>query len=1014
MLKRTAFAACAALAVLASAARPQELTGSLRGRVADVQGFALPGAYIYVTSPAMPGLQTFITSDTGRFAFLRLPPGTYKVIVEMPGFKTVTIPDLQVRPGGTADVPVRLEATEVEEEITRPASAPMVDRYSPRAGVTLDTDVLSSMPLPRDFTGILALAPSVVLEDTAVDAIYFTAFGASARSNVSLFDGIDMTDPVNRSPMDDLNPDLAREVEFDFGGFSADVPPGTGAVVNVLPREGGNASSGGLTLYHTAKSWGNDLFPGAGASLAPPVDRTLWDASMNLGGPILEDRAWFYGNARVKYRSRPSPFPGAQDPTGLFHSPYDFSDRRIEGFFRLTTQVTSQARAYAQVGYDSIHQPFAEVDLGPLRPSDATRSLSSGGFFIASGGVTYALDPRTSVDVRAGYVTRGRPLKLNSAGANSAQFVDPVAGWVYGSADFNERRESRQLHAVVSLSHFAERLLGAPHVLSAGGDYENSAADWSTWKANDLQLTRVGTDPYFFGTAVSPKTGATVGEGLVGFFLAPPTEGSLLQKSTIQRLGFYAQDVVDIARRASLTLGLRFDHSAVNLSPVGKAAGSAAAVAAGKAIIQPVSGINPYDAVAFSGKDGMVNWNALTPRAGLAFDVLGNGRTVLTASFARLTEPLTLAWPQQFGPISPGGINFFRWFDENKNAAVDATDTFAAAPGQAYNIYSVSFFGKRVAPDLSAPRTTEWTAGIRQQVTRDFTLSADIVVREQTNLVDTVLFDPATGQTLSEDGTTNPSFWVPFPTQVPGQSGTTSVTVFFPSTAIPGFFFRLANVPGLERRYRGLTISAYKRMSSNWQLGGSLALGRSTGLLGVSSAETTGFTGIASTPNFFVNRGTNDRLPEDRPVILKLYGTYRLPWDAYVSLVYSAWSGAPQTRTVTVIPPADWAAAEGAQVVPVTVRLEDLTGARRSQAYQRLDGRLEKGFRIGGYGFSLMLDVFNVLGQKSSTLDIDEDGTWSPTAPNSTVGTRVFSPLFNTLTSVRGRRAFQLGLRLNF
>jgi hypothetical protein len=62
----------------------QEQTATLKGLITDTEGFPLPGAFIYVDSPSMLDIKTYVTSETGRIKFHNLPPCTYKITVKMP------------------------------------------------------------------------------------------------------------------------------------------------------------------------------------------------------------------------------------------------------------------------------------------------------------------------------------------------------------------------------------------------------------------------------------------------------------------------------------------------------------------------------------------------------------------------------------------------------------------------------------------------------------------------------------------------------------------------------------------------------------------------------------------------------------------------------------------------------------------------------------------------------------------------------------------------------------------
>ncbi|MGZ5555582.1 MAG: carboxypeptidase regulatory-like domain-containing protein, partial [Candidatus Aminicenantales bacterium] len=222
------------------------------------------------------------------------------------------------------------------------------------------------------------------------------------------------------------------------------------------------------------------------------------------------------------------------------------------------------------------------------------------------------------------------------------------------------------------------------------------------------------------------------------------------------------------------------------------------------------------------------------------------------------------------------------------------------------------------------------------------------------------------------------------------------------------------NIPELTARYRSLEFSFHKRMSHNWQAFGSLTWNRATGTATMASRWSAGNSPELLTPNSFTNISSTDRLLQDRPLVARLAGTVRFGWDIYASVLLKAQSGSPWARTVTIIPPADWAAANGVQMTPVKVYLEG-PGSRRFGAWKTLDFRLEKEFaRAGRSLFGVSVDVYNLLGNKYRTLDLNDGGTWAPDGEGGSTGTRIVSGTYGTFTPLLGTRVVRFNLNLKF
>jgi len=259
-------------------------------------------------------------------------------------------------------------------------------------------------------------------------------------------------------------------------------------------------------------------------------------------------------------------------------------------------------------------------------------------------------------------------------------------------------------------------------------------------------------------------------------------------------------------------------------------------------------------------------------------------------------------------------------------------------------------------------------------------------------------------------------WWVPFSTVVPGVDDYASVpvTLYLRSITAPSFFERIENVPELTAEYKSFEFSFHKRMSRNWQLFGSLVWNRATGTASVASQWGAGSSSVLLTPNAFINITETNSLRQERPVVARLAGTVRFPWDFYLSVLFKAQSGAPWARTVTIMPPTAWAAENGADASPVTIYLEG-PGSRRFGSWKNVDARLEKEFkRSGRTRFSVSLDVFNVLGDKYWTQDLNDGGTWLPDGPGASTGTRILSGTYGTYLPLWGTRIVRFNLNLKF
>ena len=1008
---------------IASRAFAQGQTGSIKGKITDKAGNPLPDAFIYVSSPAMLGIRTYLSSKTGAIRFPGLPPGIYKIMAEKPEFKTVNIEDIIVRVGQTVNFDITLEATLIEEEITSNIPSPTLDEESTKTSVNIDRDLLNNIPFARNLHEIINSAAGVTpysVPNQKASSVH----GSTVRANIYTLDGIIMNDPSGMHLLTNINFDIIEEVELETAAHPAQVRFTEGGYINVVAKSGGNRFRGDINLYYADEKLGSTLrseeeISETGAS-PPPLDRYLGDISFSLGGALLEDRLWFFTNARFISLSRTTDFIPWTDPQGNSHKKFSWRGNEKMGFLKLTSQFIPQLKLTGMFYYFDRYRSASESPLSWNLPEEATQILDHEKNLTASGTLSYIFDQNTFGELKAGYIEHSLPLRLALKWRDNPQYFNEGTGHFWGSAGFNETQLKKRFQAGAYLTRFQGSFFG-DHEFKSGVEYEFASGEWTTWKTDNLlQHYFYGNpyyfDPNYFGQAVSPVTGNPVDKGKVSFSIAGKAEEGSSQNE-LSRLSLFAQDSVSFGRRLTLFLGLRFDRSSTKLLLSGKGeSGNPVSLKIGEELIEPLYGVNPYSTNIVPDWQNIVVWNALSPRFGLSFDILGNGKYLFKASFSRYTEYLMLDYPRALNPFYAHRSHQFYWFDENMDGIVDVDDTYTLYP-EDLRSYSEEDYKKRVAPDIKPPYTDEFTIGLHQELFKDFSIRINYIHKTKRNIIENVLYDPDSDKdwyTIAQD---TQGWWIPFETIVPEVDDfpDTQVSAYYRSSNTPVLFYQLKNVPELKRKYQALEIAFKKRMLNNLQLNGSLVISKTTGNIGLNYDASSGFSRAADNPNFLlVNLPEDSSLDFDRPLVLKLMGTYQLPYDFFASCYYTYMSGTPLPRSVTIIPPASWVQDNSAYSEPATVLLEK-PGTRRAEPYHNLDLRIEKEFRFGSSGrISMYVDVLNTLGKKYSFISKNDGGFWFPDAENTTQGTRVLSKNYKKITSLSGTRTVRLGLNLRF
>ncbi|MGB9764890.1 MAG: carboxypeptidase regulatory-like domain-containing protein [Candidatus Saccharicenans sp.] len=994
-----------------------KLTGSLKGKVTDKQGKPINGAYLYITSPKLVGINYFLTMKSGFYHFMDLPAGNYKLTIEAPGYITAIINGIIIETGKTIDLPITLEPSEKEEEKILLIPLPLLDRENPKLSFVIDRDLLTHTPRPKDLASLINLAPGVSPENPPYD-LSSSINGSRVSDNVLVVSGNEANNPLTQLMLKNINVDWIEEVEVEAAGRPVENYNSPGALINVITRQGGNDSFGEFSLFATGGNLSQSLWSQSDLErmAKPPVikDKYFLDSSLSFGGAILPDRIWYFANFRFNQRAQSTPFSPWRDPSNIPYPMYSWKAKDSYSLLHLTSQVMPGIKASLLFSFGNDRQNVDPTFISPTTPQVATVNINGENTFLLNVFGNYTLDQETFLNMFFFYTKNKLPRRLMSEAENQPRYVDLGTNYSWGSGPYNDDSTGNNFWVGLSATRF-QNFLNLTHELTAGAEYQSSDSGHSVWKQNNLIHYYLFGNPYYYGQGLSPESGNLVGKGLVGFYLVSKSQGSLVQKSASHRLILFAQDNFSPVKRIHLSLGLRFERTQAGLSSLNYGdSGNSTSIALGNALIKPIFGVNPYAASYYQGWDNMIIWNTLSPRLGLVIDLFGQGKSLIKASYNQYPENLALSYLMNLSPAWPGGYHLFYWYDENGNGSADSSDTYELYP-EDYRIHQNDYFRKRKAPGLKSPYTDEWFTSFEQQLTENLTFSLSYISRVNKNLIQDVLYDPDSNQEWYQANSGN-NWWIPFTTTVPGNGayGDKTVTVYFPSASAPSFFTRLDNIKTLKQQYRGWQLAIRKRMSRRWQFYASATWSRACGNFGLGSLASAGLTQVANSPNSLVNVPTSSRLDLDRPFSFRVMGTYQMFKDIYLSAYFYGYSGTPWARTVTIVAPQSWLGEHQAQNLPATVYLEQ-PGTRRLPSFQSLDLRLEKSFRLGqSTSLQVYFDLLNLLGKKYGIEDLNDGGYWYPQGEGNSTGIRIFNPNYQKILALYGNRTAQLNFTLRF
>lgn len=309
------------LAVAAPLGAQTTANGNIIGTMTDPQGAVLPGVAISATSRDAPGDYTATTDSRGEYRLLGLPPGSYAIVAELPGFSRWVRSPLIVRAGLTIEANGILSLGGISETINVREDTPLLERRQGTQAVNIEGELLQKLPLSerREWFGALTLAPGVTSSEASVTGKRFSVHGTDAQGLVMQIDGADVG-AATPGGVNFLNvsTDAIKDIQIRTAGLDASAPLGVGGIINIATTSGTNSLTGAGTLYMQPRSWNGSNVPG-GTSRA--VEQT--QADLSIGGPLLKDRLWAF----VAYRY-------ANIATGLSRTPEQLDALRglIQGY----------------------------------------------------------------------------------------------------------------------------------------------------------------------------------------------------------------------------------------------------------------------------------------------------------------------------------------------------------------------------------------------------------------------------------------------------------------------------------------------------------------------------------------------------------------------------------------------------------------------------------------------------------------------------------------------------------
>ena len=278
--------------------------GSIRGRIADGQGAALPGVTISATSPNVGGTFSAVSDSEGNYRLINLPAGAdYQVTAALEGFSRFERTGLVVRAGLNVALDISLQVGALSETLTVKGDTPLLEVFKAEQNVNISGELVRALPLTgrRDWSDVLQLAPGTLSASTDRfgGQVYFLR-GSENENHVAAIDGADIGSFGQNWPSNfiSLSPEALGDVQIKTGAVNASAPTAMGMVINLATRSGTDTWRGAFSVALNAASAGTATTRRTAPARSPIRCRPISRAAV----PIVRDRAWFFVAERYANR----------------------------------------------------------------------------------------------------------------------------------------------------------------------------------------------------------------------------------------------------------------------------------------------------------------------------------------------------------------------------------------------------------------------------------------------------------------------------------------------------------------------------------------------------------------------------------------------------------------------------------------------------------------------------------------------------------------------------------------
>jgi hypothetical protein len=879
-------------------------TGTITGRVTDTSDAVLPGVTVTISSRALMGTQNAVTNEQGLYRFPGVPPGTYSIAYELPGFSTLKREGIEIRLGFTANINVELQVASLRETVTVTGESPVIDTSATRVQQNFKLEELESLPNARDMWSLLAVTPAVQMSridvggNRAGTQTGYTAYGFNGQVRV-LIEGINTTEGTGGAG---FYFDYASLEEAFFGttGQSAEMP-NPGVQSQFIAKSGGNQFSGEYYL-----DWYNNSFQGANIpddviarGIRPHSNeiQKYYDTAINVGGPIKRDKVWWHATYRDQKNS-------IAQPNWRFDKTFD--TRLWNPLAKVTWQASQNNKIIGYYQWGQKIQPNRMPFTTYTYESPDPTYRQDSGSWVYKAEWNGTLSDKLYVEARYGDFGYYFPTIANSDGN---YFWRDSGDQILTGTHRRWQNDRDRKQATSAATYFLDTDAGS-HTFKIGGELllEQQWVGYQQTVGGNLEHVYANgrANQVIFGFPTARQVGG----------LKDNDEGNILPRNALDAFGAFLSDTWAIGR-LTMNAGLRFDRYR-GWTPEQEQ----------MAFSHGLPHLS-IPAATFPEQEYFA-WTSFAPRLGVVFDLGGDGRSVVKANYGLFWHNPGVGIADDANPNQALKTVTYTWNDINGDRRWQ--------PGEEVNRTATALAGDiTVDPDLKQPYSHEVGIFFERQLAETIGSRVGFVYKTEDDLIDSYTPGRAIG-----------AYTVPFPFTDIGPDGVRSTADDRQLTLLGLPAAQEANFPVDEvvmnlpeyGRYKTFEASLSKRHGNRW----SVSMGGS-------------YTWQTNFPENYPD-DPNEPGVEDRTYWnFKLSGSYDAPWGIKLSPVLRHQAGDNFAREISV---ASSAARAFGLIYNGTIYAEP-ADARREENIWVFDVRTEKTINITGRArVRAFLDLFNI------------------------------------------------------